>query len=91
MISFGDRRIHTSAIVTSEGVRPSAVASEGFSEFRFSAFPGMRVLVVEDEPELLRVVGQALREEGYAVDGAADGREGLFRRRAGTTTPSCST
>lgn len=39
----------------------------------------MRVLVVEDEPELLSVVCQALRENGYAVDGAADGEEGLYR------------
>jgi len=39
----------------------------------------MRVLVVEDEPELLTVISRALREEGYAVDSAADGEEGLFR------------
>ena len=39
----------------------------------------MRVLVVEDEPDLLRVVAMALREEGYAVDEAADGEEGLFK------------
>jgi two-component system OmpR family response regulator len=39
----------------------------------------MRVLVIEDEPELRRVVAQALREEGYAVDEAADGEEGLFK------------
>jgi two-component system OmpR family response regulator len=39
----------------------------------------MRVLVVEDESELLRVVAQALREEGYAVDEAVDGDEGLFK------------
>jgi two-component system OmpR family response regulator len=39
----------------------------------------MRVLVVEDEPELLAVLAQALREEGYAVDEAADGDEGLFK------------
>ncbi len=39
----------------------------------------MRVLVVEDEPALLGVVTQALREQGYAVDAAADGEEGLFR------------
>src|SRR5437660_4054441 len=39
----------------------------------------MRVLVVEDEPELLRVLAQALREDGYAVDEAADGEEGLFK------------
>jgi two-component system OmpR family response regulator len=39
----------------------------------------MRVLLVEDEPELLRVLGRALREEGYAVDEAPDGEEGLFK------------
>src|ERR1700756_3943269 len=39
----------------------------------------MRVLLIEDEPELLRVLGRALREDGYAVDEAADGEEGLFK------------
>jgi two-component system OmpR family response regulator len=39
----------------------------------------MRVLVVEDEPELRQVLVQALREEGYAIDDAADGDEGLFK------------
>jgi two-component system OmpR family response regulator len=39
----------------------------------------MRVLVIEDEPELLRALAQALREDGYAVDGAADGEEGLYK------------
>jgi two-component system, OmpR family, response regulator len=42
----------------------------------------MRLLVIEDEPELLRVVSQALREQGYAVDEAADGSEGLFRAQS---------
>jgi two-component system OmpR family response regulator len=39
----------------------------------------MRVLVIEDEPELLRALSQALREDGYAVDEAADGEDGLFK------------
>jgi two-component system OmpR family response regulator len=39
----------------------------------------MRVLVIEDEPELRRALAQALREDGYAVDEAADGEEGLFK------------
>ena len=39
----------------------------------------MRILVIEDEPDLLSAVSQALRETGYAVDEAADGREGLFK------------
>jgi two-component system OmpR family response regulator len=39
----------------------------------------MRVLVIEDEPELLRALAQALREDGYAVDEADDGEDGLFK------------
>src|SRR6185436_2508583 len=39
----------------------------------------MRILVVEDEPRLLRNLAKALREEGYAVDTAADGDDGLFK------------
>jgi two-component system OmpR family response regulator len=39
----------------------------------------MRLLVVEDEPELLSAIARALREEGYAVDEAADGDDGLFK------------
>lgn len=41
----------------------------------------MRVLVVEDDPLLLRSLAATLREEGYAVDTAADGEEGLFKAR----------
>jgi len=39
----------------------------------------MRVLVVEDEPDLRRLLEQALREEGYAVDVAEDGKTGLYK------------
>ena len=39
----------------------------------------MRVLLVEDELDLLRTIAQALREDGYAVDEAADGQEGLYK------------
>lgn len=39
----------------------------------------MRVLIVEDEPDLLASVLQAVREDGYAADGAADGEEGLYK------------
>jgi two-component system OmpR family response regulator len=38
----------------------------------------MRVLIVEDEPDLLTSLAQALREEGYAVDTADNGDDGLF-------------
>src|SRR5205085_9500226 len=39
----------------------------------------MRVLVVEDEPRLLRNLAKALREEGYAVDTADAGDDGLYK------------
>src|ERR1043165_6357096 len=39
----------------------------------------MRILIVEDEPDLLRSLAQALREEGYAVDTAPDGEEGIYK------------
>ena len=42
----------------------------------------MRVLVVEDETRLLRNLTKALREEGYAVDAAADGEEGLYKAQS---------
>jgi two-component system, OmpR family, response regulator len=39
----------------------------------------MRILIVEDEPRLLRSLAKALREEAYAVDVAAAGDEGLYK------------
>lgn len=41
----------------------------------------MKVLVVEDEIRLLRSLAKALREEGYAVDTASEGEEGLYKAR----------
>lgn len=38
----------------------------------------MRVLVVEDDPDLQRQLADALAEAGYAVDAAGDGEEGHF-------------
>jgi two-component system OmpR family response regulator len=38
----------------------------------------MRVLIVEDEPDLLASLARALREQGYAVDTATNGEDGLF-------------
>ncbi len=39
----------------------------------------MRLLVIEDEPDLLAGVLRALRKEGYAVDAAEEGEDGLFK------------
>jgi heavy metal response regulator len=38
----------------------------------------MRILLVEDERKVADFVKKGLCEEGYAVDAAADGKEGLF-------------
>ncbi|RYD68436.1 MAG: response regulator transcription factor [Verrucomicrobiaceae bacterium] len=42
----------------------------------------MRLLVIEDDPLLLHSLSEGLREELYAVDTAADGKEGLAKARA---------
>lgn len=39
----------------------------------------MRVLVIEDEPDLLSALAQALREGGFAVDEADSGTDGLYK------------
>jgi len=38
----------------------------------------MRILIVEDELDLQTALARALRDEGYAVDTAANGADGLF-------------
>lgn len=38
----------------------------------------MRILVVEDEDSLLTQLKTRLKQEGYAVDGAANGEDGLY-------------
>lgn len=40
---------------------------------------GMRVLIVEDEPRLLRMLEKAFREQNYAVDVAGTGDEGWYK------------
>lgn len=39
----------------------------------------MRLLVIEDEPDLLSSLADALREDGYAVDLASNGEDGLTK------------
>jgi len=38
----------------------------------------MRILIVEDEASLLEHIRSRLKQEGYAVDGASDGEDGLY-------------
>ena len=43
--------------------------------------PHSRVLVVDDEPDLVRILEFGLKAAGYAVDTASDGQEGLKKAR----------
>ena len=43
----------------------------------------MHLLLIEDDNEAARFMVKGLRESGYSVDHAADGREGLFRATEG--------
>jgi DNA-binding response OmpR family regulator len=43
--------------------------------------PRSRVLVVDDEPDLVRILEFGLKAAGYAVDTASDGQEGLKKAR----------
>ena len=43
----------------------------------------MRILVVEDEKKIADFIKRGLKEEGYAVDLAYDGQEGLFLAKTG--------
>ena len=42
----------------------------------------MRILLVEDELKMTRVLRRGLEQEGYAVDAAADGETALMRARS---------
>jgi two-component system OmpR family response regulator len=39
----------------------------------------MRLLIVEDETDLRLALGMSLSDEGYAIDSAEDGEEGLYK------------
>lgn len=38
----------------------------------------IRILVVEDEPSLLKIMTKRLKEEGYSVDACSDGQDGQY-------------
>lgn len=42
----------------------------------------MRLLIVEDEPDLLNILAKSLREDGFAVDTANAGKDGLHKALA---------
>ena len=47
----------------------------------------MRILIVEDEADLLASLAKALREAGYAVDSAEDGEDGLYKAESSDYDP----
>ena len=55
----------------------------------------LRILVVEDEERLARLISRVLSEEGYAVETEANGRQALVRALAGLSEKgdgtSCTT
>ena len=50
-----------------------------------------KILIVEDEAKLARFVELELTHEGYEVDKAPDGRDGLEKLESGATTWPCWT
>ena len=48
---------------------------------RVEAERGARILVVDDEPNIVDVITMALRYQGFEVESAADGRGGARGRR----------
>src|SRR4051812_1228520 len=56
----------------------------GWRSLVVAAYSGVvRLLFIEDDPEVARFVSKGLRESGHTVEHAADGREGLFRATEG--------
>ena len=47
-----------------------------------------RILVVDDEPNIVDVVSMALRFQGFAVEGAGTGREALVHAHGGSVSAS---
>ncbi len=62
-------------------VRPDGSVAEGRSPM------GIRILIVEDEAELADFVVRGLREEGFAVEHAADGELAWEAMRSGDLGP----
>ncbi len=60
-----------------------ALAMQGESIYFPIDLGAVHLLLIEDDTEAARFLVKGLRESGYSVDHAADGREGLFRATEG--------
>ena len=61
----------------------------GAADHQVSREP-IRVLVVDDEPDLVEAVARGLRREGYAVDTALDGDDAVVTAKLEITVFGCS-
>ena len=61
-----------------KGTTFSLCSGASFDTISADLIATMRILVVEDELDLQRGLTRALRDEGYAVDAADNGEDGLF-------------
>src|ERR1700712_3015122 len=70
------------------GNRPTAGSHRADTNTAYR--PGVRVLVVEDEVRMAALIRRGLEEDGYAVDVATNGPDGLWqaRERAGSFVPA---
>ena len=85
----GDHRVLPAADGVAEGAEPGPAVRLGVN-FRLDGtsngsrepnrrYALVRLLLIEDDEEAAHFILKGLRESGYTVDHAADGRDGLFR------------
>lgn len=60
---------------------PVSQAAQLYASGPSSSTPGERILVVEDDPDVARVLGKMLARAGYSVDVAASGTQALEQAR----------
>jgi PAS domain S-box-containing protein len=76
----GARFVVTLPLAGARAEEPAA-APEAIARETASSLIGLRVLVVDDEPDTLEVIGAALRHAGAQVDSASSAAEALQRCR----------
>lgn len=70
------------AAPTTQNLDPSEVQAERRQKKRVNAAPGTRILVVDDSPTIVALLGRMLRQNQYTVLEAVDAEAGLLVARA---------
>jgi CheY-like chemotaxis protein len=74
---------HRISLVSADLDAPNPGIAPAYGEARLPLVAsGRRILVVDDEPDIRRMLREVLEEEGYAVGLADDGEDGLAMIRA---------